>query len=214
MTTLLYAALGDSFTAGTGCAPGQAWPERLAVAMRVHNPRFELCNLAVEGATSADVISQVGEAIELEPDLATVVCGANDALRSTRPDPRAYAANLRWILERLRAAVPGVRLVTATSPERWDFLPLRPRTRERVESGIAANNRATRAIAAELDVPLLDVAGHGGLSEPENFSADGLHPSPLGHLRAATGFAALVQDQYGIETTSEGARHGDARVHA
>lgn len=206
----LYAALGDSFTAGTGCAPGQAWPELLAAALDHTNPSLELRNLAVEGATSSEVREQLTEAVELEPDLVTVVCGANDVLRSTRPDRERYAANLGAILARLRDAIPGVRLVTATSPERWDFLELGPRTRERVETGIADANRATREIAFRLGVPCLDVASHPGLSDPDNFGTDGLHPSPLGHRRAARGFALLLAHSYGIETSMEGDRDGRA----
>jgi lysophospholipase L1-like esterase len=200
----LYVALGDSFTAGTGCAAGEAWPERLAAGLRAHNPSLAFRNLAVEGATSAQVLEQLPEAIELEPDLVTVVCGANDVLRSTRPDPSAYARRLGAIFGRLQRANPAVRLVTATSPERWDFLPLGPRTRERVERGICRVNRATRVVAEAYRVPYLEVAGHPGLCEPENFSADGLHPSPLGHRRAARGFGELVRDRCRIPVSIEG----------
>ena len=200
----LYVALGDSFTAGTGCAAGEAWPERLAAGLRAHNPSLAFRNLAVEGATSSEVLEQLPEAIELEPDLVTVVCGANDVLRSTRPDASAYARRLGAIFGRLQRANPAVRLVTATSPERWDFLPLGPRTRERVERGICRVNRATRVVAEAYRVPYLEVAGHPGLCEPENFSADGLHPSPLGHRRAARGFGELVRDRCRIPVSIEG----------
>ena len=54
----LYVAIGDSFTAGTGCEPGTAWPERLAAALRASSPDLELVNLAVHGATSAEVASR------------------------------------------------------------------------------------------------------------------------------------------------------------
>ncbi len=200
----LYAALGDSFTAGTGCRPGEAWPERLAAGLRVHNPTLAFRNLAVEGATSEQVLEQLPEAIELEPDLITVVCGANDVLRTTRPDAGTYARRLAAIFGRLQRANPAVRLVTATSPERWDFLELGPRTRDRVERGIARANRATRIVADAYAVPYLEVAGHPGLCEPENFSADGLHPSPLGHRRAARGFAELIRDRFRIPISIEG----------
>lgn len=206
----LYVALGDSFSEGTGCAPGQAWPERLATALRAANPSLELRNLAAHGATSDQVLAQAGEAVELEPDLVTVVCGANDVLLTPRPDVAAYSRRLAGVFGRLRQAVPGVRIVTATAPERWEFLELRPRTRERVERGIARLNRATRTVAAAYDVPCLDVAGHPGLSEPANFSADGLHPSPLGHERAAHGFAELLRERCAIEITTEGGADADA----
>ena len=200
----LYVALGDSFTAGTGSEPGEAWPERLAAGLRAHNPSLAYRNLAVEGATSAQVLEQLPEAIELEPDLVTIVCGANDVLTSTRPDAGAYARRLGAILGRLQRANPAVRLVTATSPERWDFLELGPRTRARVERGIRRVNRATRVVADAYRVPYLEVAGHPGLCEAENFSADGLHPSPLGHRRAARGFGELVRDRCRIPVSIEG----------
>jgi lysophospholipase L1-like esterase len=133
-----------------------------------------------------------------------VVCGANDVLRSTRPDPERYAANLALILGRLRVAHPHARVATATSPEGWDFMRLGPRTRRRVERGISALNGVTRRLAGAMGVPCLDVAGHPGLGEQRNFSADGLHPSAIGHRHAARGFAALLADAYGIETGDEG----------
>jgi lysophospholipase L1-like esterase len=197
----LYVALGDSFTAGTGCPEGRAWPERLATGIRAYNPQFAFRNLAVEGATSDEVLAQLPEAIELEPDLVTVVCGANDVLRSTRPDAAAYARRLASIFGRLQDANPVARIVTATAPERWDFLELGPRTRTRVETGVARFNRATRGVARAYAVPCLEVAGHPGLSQGENFSADGLHPSALGHERAARGFAAVLRERFGISIT-------------
>lgn len=195
----LYVAIGDSFTAGTGCGPGEAWAERLAAGLRRRSPDMAFRNLAVHGATSAEVLEQLPEAIQLEPDLVTVVCGANDVLKSTRPNIPAYARRLASIIGRLRGANPGVRIVTATAPERWDFLDLRPRTRRRVEHGIVRLNRATRTVAGSYGVPCLDVASHPGLSVPENFAPDGLHPSALGHLRAARGFAVLLATELGID---------------
>ncbi len=199
-----YAALGDSFTAGTGCAPGERWADRLAAALAadrgdfVYREDFVYRNLAVEGATSETVFEQLGPALQLEPDLVTVVCGANDVLFSVRPDCAAYARRLAGIFRRLTEALPAVRIVTATAPERWDFLELGPRTRKRLERGIVRFNAATRAVAHGHGVPCLEVAGHPGLSDAGNFIADGLHPSALGHQHAAAGFAQLL----GIEEHS------------
>jgi len=199
-----YAALGDSFTAGTGCAPGEAWPDRLAAALRARNPGLEYRNLAQEGATSDAVLGQVGPALQLEPDLVTVVCGANDVLRSVRPDLDGYAARLAEILDRLRAALPAAAILTATSPEGWRFMELGPRTRARVTKGIRRANEATRAVAAQRAVPCLDVVDHPGLADPANFSPDGLHPSGIGHERAATEFAEVLRDEFGINIDSDG----------
>lgn len=187
-----YAALGDSFTAGTGSAPGECWADRLAAELAERRPGLVYRNLGVEGATSSQVLDQLGPALQLEPDLVTVVCGANDVLFSVRPDAHAYARRLSGIFRRLRAALPAVRLATATAPERWDFLDLGPRTRQRLERGIVRFNAATRAVADAHEIPYLEVAGHPGLGDAENFVADGLHPSAAGHQQAAVAFARLL----------------------
>jgi lysophospholipase L1-like esterase len=199
-----YVALGDSFTAGTGCAPGEAWADRLVAGLRIGHPGLAYRNLAVDGATSAATLGQLPEAIELEPDLVTVICGANDILGSTRPDTAAYARRLTGIVRRFREAVPGVRIVTATYPEGWEFLPLGPRTRARVERGVRRLNAVTRAIAERNGIACLEVAGHPGLSDPENFCADGLHPSPRGHAHTARAFARLLRERFAIETGPQG----------
>ena len=193
-----YAALGDSFTAGTGSPEGLGWADRIAASLRRRDSVSVYRNLAVDGATSADVLGQVDRAIQLEPDLVTVICGANDVLRSTRPDEESYARRLRRIFRRLKNAGPRMIVVTATSPARWDFVPLGRRTRTRVEAGMRAFNDVTRSVAEEHRIPCLDVADHPGLRDRDNFAHDGLHPSPRGHARAARAFATLLRDGYGI----------------
>jgi lysophospholipase L1-like esterase len=185
--------MGDSFTAGTGCSPGRSWADQLARRLGRGRPGFAYRNLAVEGARSSEVLDQLPAALALEPDLVTVICGANDVLFSVRPDAEAYRRRLGGIFSVLSAGLPGVTIATATAPERWDFLALGPRTRQRLERGIVAFNEATRAAAAEHGVLCLEVAGHPGLSRSENFVDDGLHPSAHGHDQAAVGFVRLLE---------------------
>jgi lysophospholipase L1-like esterase len=193
-----YVALGDSFTAGTGSPDGLGWADRIAGSLRLLNPAFVYRNLARDGATSADVLRQVDEGVQLEPDLVTVICGANDVLRTTRPDESTYRERLTTIFGRLNDAGPRMIVVTATSPTRWDFVPMGPRTRGRVESGMRRFNEIIRDVAQAHGVPCLDVADHPGLRERDNFATDGLHPSPSGHARAARAFAELLREGYGI----------------
>jgi lysophospholipase L1-like esterase len=184
--------MGDSFTAGTGAA-GHCWADQLAALLAAEQARFVYRNLAVEGARSDQVLDQLPAAVALAPDLVTVVCGANDVLFSVRPDPDTYGQRLAAIFEVLSSAVPGVRLATATAPERWDFLEFGPRTRARLEREIVAFNETTRRIAAEHGALCLEVAGHPGLGLSENFGEDGLHPSAEGHDQAAAAFARLLE---------------------
>jgi lysophospholipase L1-like esterase len=201
-----YAALGDSFTAGHGLPDEARWADRLAASLRGRQPDLAYHNLAVDGATSDAVLDQVGLALQLEPDLVTVVCGANDVIGSVRPDLNRYAANLAAILDRLARGLPRVAMLTATSPEGWRFLELRPRTRARVVEGIRRLNEVTREIALARSIPVLDVVEHPDLENPANFLDDGLHPSARGHALAAVEFERALATEFGIEgniTTKE-----------
>jgi len=194
-TFLGFAALGDSFTAGVGCRPGGSWPDQLADSLRRWNADLIYRNFALQGATSAEVQEQVGPALQLEPDLVTVVCGANDVLKSVRPDLEGYGRRLSRIFTRLQENLPGVLIITATAPERWRFLELRPRTQRRVVAGLRGLNERTRRVAHQHGVLCLDVVGHPGLDDPQNFGPDGLHPSAAGHAKAAQEFQRLLLTQ-------------------
>lgn len=195
----VYTALGDSFTAGRESVYGERWADRLAAWLGGVNPGIAYRNLAVDGATSSDVLEQVPEALSLDPDLVTVICGANDVLLTSRPDIEGYERRFSEILERLRDGAPGAAILTTTAPETWHFMELRPRTKARLVRALSELNSITRTVAARHRVPCLNVAGHPGLTDRANFSADGLHPSALGHERASQEIALSLRAHFGIE---------------
>jgi lysophospholipase L1-like esterase len=200
-----YAAIGDSFTAGRDSIDAERWADLLAAGMRRVNPALRYENLAVDGATSGEVLDQqVEPALALEPDFMTVICGANDVLLATRPDVAGYAERIDTILRRLREGAPGAALVTATAPESWLFMQLRPRTEARLVAATTELNELTRAAAERYDVFCLPVAGHPLLREPATFSADGLHPSSAGHQTVAEQAAVVLHEHFGIEFQMEG----------
>jgi lysophospholipase L1-like esterase len=199
MSVAAYVALGDSFTAGRESIAAERWADRLAAGLRAVNPDLVYRNLAVDGASSAGVLEQLPQALALEPDLVTVICGANDVLLTSRPDVEGYERRFSEILERLRSGMgPEAAILTATAPESWHFMELRPRTRARLVKALFDLNAATLAVAARHDVLCLDVADHPGLADRANFSADGLHPSALGHERAAEEISLALSAHFGI----------------
>jgi len=113
-----YAALGDSFTAGRDSIDAERWADLLAAGMRRVNPDLRYENLAVDGATSGEVLEQqIEPGLALDPDFVTVICGANDVLLATRPDVAGYAERIDAIFKRLREGAPGAALVTASGYE-------------------------------------------------------------------------------------------------
>jgi lysophospholipase L1-like esterase len=200
-----YVALGDSFTAG---APGSAfegrWPDYLAETLRAVNPELEYHNLGQAGVTTAEVAgAQLAPCLALDPDLVTVVCGANDVLLNVRPDIRAHATSLNYIFTKLHERLPGVALMTATTPQLANHLDLRPRSRKRVEEGVIRLNEATRDVAERHGVVCLEFADHPDSRKRDYFGADGFHPSAEGIRRAAGAGVAALRTHFGIRITQE-----------
>jgi lysophospholipase L1-like esterase len=187
----MYVALGDSFTAGL--EPGKPrWADELAKELG-----GKYVNLASVGATSEDVESdQLERALELSPDVVTIVCGANDVLFCTRPDPDAYAARLSRMFARLRRELPHAEIVTATYPDISRFLKLRPRSRARVVEGMNRFNAAVRNVARRHDVVLMESFDHPAAKARETYAADGFHPSAEGHRQAAREFLRAIRKRF------------------
>jgi lysophospholipase L1-like esterase len=187
--------MGDSFTAGVDPSVPR-WADEFA---RFLGGRY--VNLAEVGATSEEVESkQLTQALELSPDVVTLVCGANDVLLDTRPDVDAYAERLSRMFARLRRERPGVTIMTATYPDISRFLELRPRSRTRVERGMKRFNDACRAVARRHHVVLLEGFDHPVAGERSTFAEDGFHPSAEGHRAAAREFLRALRSRFRART--------------
>jgi acyl-CoA thioesterase-1 len=119
---LVYVSLGDSFTAGTGSLPEQSFPSRLLARWSAAGVRVTLRNPAVNGNTTADVLSrQVPSLGWQRPSLVTLAIGANNIVRSGTD--ASYRADVRRIVWAAReAGVSASNLVGIPQPE-WPRSP-------------------------------------------------------------------------------------------
>jgi len=200
-----YVAMGDSFTAGVGNETGPIWTDLVAARLREINPGLRFNNIAVCGATSADVARQTDIALGIEPDLVTVVCGMNDVLKSVRLDPEGFAASLAAIFDRLQAELPNAAILTATAPGNLTFpKPMRPLTQAHIVNGLRTLNRTIMMQAGERGIPALRGSEHPGLRDSGNFAEDGLHPSARGHALMADEVSRALHGRFGIEIAARG----------
>ena len=171
-----FLALGDSFTIGTGGTPDRAFPARLADRWRVKGCVLTLENVAVNGFTTDDVISnELPRLATFHPTFVTVAIGANDIVRGSSID--AYRENVRRILTAAKAS--GARVVVLPQPD-WSRSPTAASfgTPEALAASIGRFNVAlaeeARAKGAEwVDlVPLMQQQAKSG-----QVASDGLHPS-------------------------------------
>jgi lysophospholipase L1-like esterase len=195
----LVATLGDSIAAGTAAQRDRLWPELMMEWLSHRAPVARHRDFSVDGATSADVAYlQAPEALREIPDLAIVICGANDVLLHPRPDMEAVGANLGLILGRLLDRLPADRVVIATYPNFAPFLAWRPRSKARVAAGLTQLNEAIRESADAAGAICVDLASSATQMDRQGaFLGDGVHPSALGHERIATAVVNVLADRLG-----------------
>lgn len=188
---LRYVALGDSQTEGVGDGDGtgglRGWADRLAEHLAAADPALRYANLAVRGKLAWQVrAQQLAPALDLRPDLATVVAGVNDLMRR-HFDAQAVAGELEAMFAALTAG--GAHVVTLTFPDVGRIAPLTRPLRPRVR----ALNAAVRAAAARHGVTVVDTEHEPVATDPRLWSPDRLHASPVGHARIAAAVAQALR---------------------
>jgi lysophospholipase L1-like esterase len=189
-----YVAIGDSSTEGLDDPDERGgyrgWANRLAGALAEHaasrHETFRYANLAIRGRRTAQIrAEQLGRAIDLGPDLATVFAGTNDAV-ARHFDVEAFARDLDAMFGALRRA--GATVLTFTMP---DLAPVMPLAR-RLAPRLSALNEAIRHCAAAHQTLLVDFAQFPVASDPRLWSEDRLHANAAGHARIAAALAARL----------------------
>ena len=116
--------------------------------------------------------TQLPRALELEPDLVSILIGANDLVKP-HVDVAALAAELEGAVTRLRSTGADVILVTP-------FLPRR-RAAAMYTKRFAAFATALTGVAARTGAILIDTDLHPSLPERPNWGEDLVHLSSRGH---------------------------------
>lgn len=185
-----YVAIGDSTTEGLDDPDGfgsyRGWANRFAEMIAAQQGNLLYANLAVRGLRTRDILDrQLSVALEMKPDVSTVVSGTNDVLRP-RFDVNAYQ---RDVAEMQRALIAqGATVLTFTLPDLSLVNPTARMARERV----GVMNRALREVSASTGAIVVDLAQHELAGDPRLWSRDRLHANSLGHARIAAALASAV----------------------
>ena len=159
-------AFGDSLTSGYGLPPADAFPVKLEAALRARGHAVRVINAGVAGDTTAGGRARLAWMLADKPDAVILELGANDGLRGL--DPAETLANLRAIMEQLKAADLPVLL-----------------------AGMRAPPNLGRAFGAEFDTIFATVALEydalfypffleGVAARPTLNQNDGIHPNSAG----------------------------------
>ncbi|MEU6680548.1 SGNH/GDSL hydrolase family protein [Streptomyces sp. NPDC046925] len=188
-----FVALGDSLTAGIGDPVGEGrrgWAALLAAGLAGPEGEARFHNLAASGAQTGDVLNrQLPEALELRPDLLSVIVGVNDTLRCTF-DIRAVAASLDTVYA--SGARQGARLLTACLPDPGAMLGLPGALARPLARRQRAVNAVVHALSERYGAVHLHLAEEEWVADRTLWSADRLHPGERGHRLVALRFHELL----------------------
>lgn len=173
--------LGTSLTAGMGLTEQEAFPALIQAKIDSTGRDYRVVNAGESGGTSAGGLRRIEWLLRAPIDVLVLELGANDGLRGQ--DIGALESNLRAIVDKVREAYPGVRVVLAGMEAPPNF-------------GIAytdlfRNVYPTLASEAGLSlVPFLleGVAGVDSLNQ-----ADGMHPTVEGQRVVAQNVWAVLE---------------------
>lgn len=175
-----YVALGDSLTEGL-CDPAadgslRGWADRLALLLAAREG-LHFANLAIRSKRISDVGgTQLQRALELRPDLVSILIGANDLVK-LHVDVPALAAQLEKTVQTVRATGAEVILVTPFLPDQRAAGMFSARF-FRFASELTLIARRTGSVLVDTD---LDPA----LGERRNWGEDLVHLSSRGHRSLA-----------------------------
>ncbi|RHW27768.1 SGNH/GDSL hydrolase family protein [Nocardioides immobilis] len=206
---LRYAALGDSTTVGIGDpVPGadgrqlnrlrgewRGWARLLAESLATSYD-VSFCNVAISGATAAIVREQqLADALAHRPDLASLIVGVNDTMRSTW-DAGRVRDDLLTVASRLDAV--GATLMTVRFHDHGAMIGLPRMISRPMSARIDHVNAVYDEIHDRWGGVRLDLAGRAELHRRDCWSIDRFHPSEVGHRALARAFAERL-DSHGYD---------------
>lgn len=165
--------VGTSLTAGYGLPSDEAYPALVQERLDSAGLDYRAVNAGVSGDTSAGGLRRIDWLLRLPVAVLVLELGANDMLRGLPLD--AMRDNLRGVLDRTRAARPGVRFVVAGM-------------RAPPNLGLAYARRFENVfeeLAREYDAVLIPFLLEGVAGKAMLNQADGMHPTAEGQRRIA-----------------------------
>lgn len=174
--TIVYVALGDSLTEGTGASDYKSSFPYLLSRKLSAKAQVELFNLARAGATSEDVvINQLPKVLSLKPDLITLLIGTND-IHNLVP-LKDFESNYRTIAAALKKSGAKVHLLSIPylGSDKIIYFPYKFALEERTKQF----NGVIKKVSIDYGFKYLDLYA---IEKSANFySSDEFHPSDNGY---------------------------------
>jgi lysophospholipase L1-like esterase len=186
------AVLGDSVGVGIGDPAQNGGWRGFAPLLADALGAARLTNLAISGSRVGGVRElQLPAALRARPDVAVVLVGMNDTMRSDF-DPVRLLDDLSQVVSALKSA--GALVITVRYHEHHRVFPLPEFLKRALAARIAALNEVLDAVAARHEAAVVDLGQLPDIYLPAAWAIDRLHPSELGHRLLARAIAVRLAE--------------------
>lgn len=177
-------ALGDSLTQGIGDevegAALKSWVDYFA---ELHEPALKFTNLAKRGLISKEVRSQqLEQALTLQPDLVSLIAGANDILKG-RWNRNEYKNDMEFMIDALSQS--GASIIIGSLPDFTIRLPLPLDQKQVIKEQLLEANEIIHSLSSEYKLYHIDFWNHSMAHDLTIWSKDLVHPNSRGYQKIA-----------------------------
>jgi acyl-CoA thioesterase-1 len=182
--------LGDSLSAGYGLPVAEAFPTRLAAALKAKGLAVAVTNAGVSGDTASGGLDRLAWSVPEGTEAVLVELGANDALRGL--DPKLTKKALDGILHRLQDRHIAVLLAGMQAPRNMG--PDYVRTFDAIFPALASTH----------PVVFYPFFLDGVATDPKLNQGDGMHPNAAGVDVIVTRILPQVEELIARARTARG----------
>ena len=182
--------LGDSLSAGYGLSGPDAFPSKLATALKARGTAVEMINAGVSGDTATGGLGRLDWSVPDNADAVIVELGANDALRGVNPE--VTRQSLESILQKLKSRNIPVLLAGMLAPPNMG------------PEYVRDFNGIFPALAEKFGVVFYPFFLDGVAADAKLNQPDGLHPTPAGVDVIVARILPKVEELIGRVRTARG----------
>jgi len=182
--TNYFVAMGDSLTQGIGDEvdgiPLKSWVEHFA---QLHEPPLRFTNLAKRGLLSKEIrLTQLEEAVALQPDLVSIIAGANDILKG-HWNKDEYKNDMEMIVETLSGL--RAKIIIANQPDFSERLPMPVEQKLLIKTQLEEANEIIQLLSDKYNLIHIDFWDNPMAKNPSFLSKDLVHPNSRGYQEIA-----------------------------
>lgn len=179
-----FVAIGDSFTEGIGDeVEGIALKSWIDHFVQLCENDIKYANLAKRGLVTKEIRSQqLEKALTFNPDLVSLIAGANDVLKG-RWNHDAYKNDMEFMIDSLSKA--GADIIIVNLPDFTVRLPFASEKKQVIKEQLLEANEVIRSLSREYKFHHVDFWNHHLVNDNTLWSKDLIHPNSKGYVKVA-----------------------------